>query len=117
MRALRRSSAASRRAKDRVSAIILGLSIPCAAGRGEIRKQIQRERIAAAHAGRPDDDSRAREIGGGLGRVVIAEFGRPRGPGIAEARKIIIDVEHDRRNFEQRGFLDDPPKQHGLAGA
>ena len=39
------------------------------------------------------------------------------GPGVAEARKVVIGVEHDRGDSQQGGFFDDPPQQHGLARA
>jgi hypothetical protein len=49
--------------------------------------------------------------------VLIAEAFGARGPWVVEARKVIIDIEHDRRNSNEGSFLDNPPQEHGLARA
>jgi hypothetical protein len=83
--------------------------------RREIREQFQRKWVTAAHAGGPNHHVGAGVIVAGLCRIFIAESVRDGWPRVAEPCKIVIDVEDDRRNPEQCGFLHDPAQEHGLS--
>ncbi len=67
---------------DRLRAFVVVLLV---ADRRKIGEQIQRDRVAAAHARRPDDHIGARVIRSGLDHIVIAKSIRPHGPEIVEA--------------------------------
>ncbi len=63
--------------------------------RRKVGKQIQRDRVAASYARRPDDHVGAIMIGYSFCLIIIAESIRPCRPAIAKSCEIIIDVEHD----------------------